>query len=253
MTAPALAPAASTPASRRKLLAHLMAAALGVTFTAGIVAAQPVRPAPRLSGPRLSVVELFTSQGCSSCPPANENVANLAGRPDVLALSFGVTYWDKLGWKDTFASPQFTARQYDYARGLRHDGPFTPQVVVNGRADVVGAQRGEIERLIERTPLPAGPALSARGGEVEIGGGQASGADVWFVTYDPRTVQVPVRAGENDGRTLPHRNVVKALVRLGRWDGQPAHYRLPPPQPGLLGAVFVQSGPGGAILAATKL
>ncbi|HWA61493.1 MAG TPA: DUF1223 domain-containing protein, partial [Caulobacteraceae bacterium] len=85
------------------------------------------------------VVELFQSQGCSSCPPANANLMSIADRPDVLALSFGVTYWDQLGWKDTFASPQFTARQWDYARALRHDNVFTPQVVVNGRRDGVGA------------------------------------------------------------------------------------------------------------------
>src|ERR1700678_1390875 len=84
-----------------------------------------------------TVVELFQSQGCSSCPPANANVMALADRPDLLTLSFGVTYWDDLGWKDTFASPQFTARQWDYARALHHTEVFTPQVVVDGRADVV--------------------------------------------------------------------------------------------------------------------
>src|SRR5580693_943584 len=84
------------------------------------------------------VVELFQSQGCSSCPPANANVMAIADRPDVLALSFGVTYWDSLGWKDTFASPKFTARQWDYAHGLGHSNVFTPQVVINGRRDGVG-------------------------------------------------------------------------------------------------------------------
>src|SRR5580698_2329765 len=88
-----------------------------------------------------TVVELFQSQGCSSCPPANANVMALSDRPDVLALSFQVTYWDNLGWKDTFGSPRYTARQWDYARALRHDNVWTPQVVVNGRADVVGVRK----------------------------------------------------------------------------------------------------------------
>ncbi len=97
-----------------------------------------------------TVVELFQSQGCSSCPPANANVIALSDRPDLLTLSFGVTYWDQLGWKDTFASPQFTARQRDYARALHHTEVFTPQVIVNGRADVVGQDRHELEALIAK-------------------------------------------------------------------------------------------------------
>ena len=96
----------------------------------------------------LTVVELFQSQGCSDCPPANANVMALADRPDLLTLSFGVTYWDNLGWKDTFASPQFTARQWDYAHALRHTEVYTPQVIVNGRADIVGRDRVALEKLI---------------------------------------------------------------------------------------------------------
>ena len=85
------------------------------------------------------VVELFQSQGCSSCPPANANVNALSARADVLALSFAVTYWDRLGWKDTFAKPQFTERQWQYARAMRQQDVYTPQVVVNGRVEGVGA------------------------------------------------------------------------------------------------------------------
>jgi hypothetical protein len=92
----------------------------------------------------LTVVEIFQSQGCSSCPPANANVMALSGRPDILTLSFGVTYWDHLGWKDTFAKPQYTERQWDYARAFHRDQVFTPEVVVNGRADVVGQNREEL-------------------------------------------------------------------------------------------------------------
>src|SRR5690348_18078561 len=102
----------------------------GVVFALALAAGSAAQAQP-------VVVELFTSQGCSSCPPANASLAAVASRPDVLALSFGVTYWDYLGWKDTFAKPQFTDRQVAYEAGLGHSGPFTPQIVVNGSRDTV--------------------------------------------------------------------------------------------------------------------
>ena len=203
----------------------------------------------------LTVVELFTSQGCSSCPPANANLAKLAGRPDVLALSFGVTYWDSLGWKDTFASKAYTDRQWDYAHGLRHANVATPQVVINGRADVVGNSLAEIEKTARSTPAPAGPGLTLTADSVAIAAGPkpARPAQVWLVRYDPNTVQVPIKRGENTGKTLPHRNVVRELTKLGAFDGRAMTLRLPPArQPNLKTAVLVQSGPGGPILAAAK-
>lgn len=230
--------------SRRSLIAGLGASILApLQARAGASAARPV------------VVELFTSQGCSSCPPANANLALLSRRPEVLALSFGVTYWDSLGWKDTFAQPAFTARQKTYERALGHGGPFTPQVVVDGRADVVGNQLSEIERLIARSVRPQGPALRLGAQEVSIGAAPApkAGADVWLVRYDPRTLQVPVRRGENGGKTLPHRNVVKELVRLGGWSGPAARFALPKPaDPALKTAILIQSPRGGPILAAAR-
>jgi hypothetical protein len=203
-----------------------------------------------------TVVELFQSQGCSSCPPANANLMAIASRPDILALSFGVTYWDQLGWKDTFASQQFTARQWDYARALHHDNVFTPQVVVNGRIDGVGAAPGEIEKLMKRGDRGApGPLVTIAGGAVQVGAAQPPGkaVDVWLVRYDPRIVQVPIRRGENAGRTLPHRDVVRQLVRLGGWNGKAAHFNLPAsPDPALRSAVLVQTGGAGPILAAAR-
>jgi len=224
---------------------RIAAAVLSALLLAGSASAQP--------GPRLAVVELFTSQGCSSCPPADDNVAALSTRPDVLALSFGVTYWDHLGWKDTFAQPAFTDRQIAYARALHHEGPFTPQVVVDGRADVVGNARPEIEQLIRAGRLD-GPSVNLGPVSVEVGAGAAPGApaDVWLVRYDPRTVQVPIRAGENTGRTLPIKNVVKSLTRLGDWRGPAARFALPPAAPGLATAVLIQTRGLGPILAAAK-
>jgi len=207
---------------------------------------------PAVAAP-LTVVELFQSQGCSDCPPANANVMALSDRPDLLTLSFGVTYWDQLGWKDTFASPQYTARQWDYARGLRHSTVYTPQVVINGKADITGRDRGELESLIRREANPTAPQVEITGGQVNIGKGTAGRYDVWLVRFDPRIENVPIARGENSGITLPHKNVVKQLVKLGAWNGTPANFEIPAaPQTGLKQAVLVQAGSGGAIVAAAR-
>jgi hypothetical protein len=224
------------------------------TLLAVVLASGPAATAPRPSGD-LTVVELFTSQGCSSCPPANANLTRLAARPDVLALSFGVTYWDRLGWTDTFGSPVFTARQRAYQDGLNNDNVWTPQVVVDGRADVVGQNMSEIEGLIRSHRRFTGPVVIFRDGGVGLAGGAAPArpADVWLVRYDPRVVDVPVRRGENGGRTLPHVDVVRELVRLGAWNGQTVGYRLPPAtRQELRTAVLVQTPRGGPILAAAR-
>ncbi len=201
------------------------------------------------------VLELFTSQGCSSCPPANANLAALSARPDVLALSFGVTYWDYLGWKDTFAQPMFTERQKTYERALGHDGPFTPQIVVNGHADVVGADRGEIEHLIAAQPASHGPDIQLSGDVVFVAAmpNAKRKTDVWLVRYDPRVIQVPVSSGENSGVTLPHKNVVRSLTNLGVWNGAAASFHLPPASEGLSTAILVQTANGGPILSALKI
>src|SRR5262249_30044332 len=138
-----------------------------------------------------TVVELFQSQGCSDCPPANANVIALADRPDLLTLSLGVTYWDHLGWKDTFASPQYTSRQWDYARAFHRRQVVTPEVVVNGRGDVVGSNRAELETLIDRESRVKEEAdIEAGNGEIRVGAGNRSvAAQVWLVRYDPNVVE----------------------------------------------------------------
>jgi hypothetical protein len=227
---------------------RLFLAILWALFGGAALAADAAHP---------EVVEIFQSQGCSSCPPANANVMAIADRPEILSLSFGVTYWDQLGWRDTFASPAYTARQWDYAHGLRHGNVFTPQVVVNGRRDGVGADAGELRRLVAAGDRGlGGPAIASRGGTVTLGAAASGGAaaDVWLVRYDPRIVQVAIRRGENGGRTLPHRNVVRQLIRLGRWSGAAETLTLPPaPDPVLRGAILVQAPGGGPILAAARL
>lgn len=228
----------------KRLIASLLtAAALAASASAVAQTAQP-----------LQVVELYTSQGCSSCPPANAALAAISARPEILALSFGVTYWDDLGWKDTFAQKAFTDRQWDYARGLRHSQVATPQVVVNGRLDTIGGAVGEIDSALRRAPLPAGgPAVTLSSASVAIDGPAPSrSAQVWLVRYDPRVVQVPVRRGENTGKTLPHKNVVRELIRLGDWSGGARSFPVPVAPAGLRTAILVQAGPGGPILAAAK-
>ncbi len=214
-----------------------------------------VTPAAAADRDHPAVVELFQSQGCSSCPPANANVLAIADRPEVLALSFQVTYWDHLGWKDTFAHPAFTGRQWDYARAWRRPEVATPEVVVNGRRDLVGSNRTELEGALKAADRGlGGPKVTLAGEKATVGatsGGQAS--SVWLVRYDPREVQVAIRRGENGGKTLPHRNVVRELVRLGDWTGRAASFDLPPAKDAALRtAILVQAGPGGPIVAAAR-
>jgi hypothetical protein len=223
---------------------------LAVLFAAlSLIAA----PALAADAAHPSVIELFQSQGCSSCPPANENVMALADRPDLLVLSFAVTYWDRLGWKDRFAKPEFTQRQYAYRDGLRHDNVWTPQTVINGRLDVTGIRAAELGRAVTAgARTDATPSLTEKAGRIDLGAGTGK-ADVWLVRYDPKIVAVPVRAGENAGRTLPHRNVVHDLVKLGAWTGSAAHWARPAATPGLADAVLVQRPGGGPILTALRL
>jgi hypothetical protein len=180
-------------------------------------------------------------------------VAKISARPEILALSFGVTYWDDLGWKDTFAQKAFTERQWDYAHGFRRAQVATPQVVVNGRTDTIGGSVGEIDQALKRAPLAAGPDVMLTATTAVVTGPAATkAADVWLVRYDPRVVQVPVKRGENTGKTLPHKNVVKQLTKLGAWSGGQKAFAIPAAPAGLSTAILVQAGPGGPILAAAK-
>ncbi|TGD95433.1 DUF1223 domain-containing protein [Methylobacterium nonmethylotrophicum] len=209
------------PPSHR-LLAGLIPAWLGLLG--------PVRgeEAPR------AVVELFTSQGCSACPPADRLVSELARDPGVIALTLPVTYWDYLGWKDTLASTSFTARQRAYA-GMRGDRQvFTPQAVVNGAATVVGSDRAALERSI-RDPgtaasLPVAIRSEAAADRIIIDVGPASEAgrtaELWLLPV-VRTREVAIGRGENRGRTVTYRNVVRGMHHVGSWRGAPARFEVP--------------------------
>jgi hypothetical protein len=187
--------------------------------------------------------------------PADANLNAIADRPDVLALSFGVTYWDQLGWKDTFAQPAYTARQKAYAQAL--GAPLgTPEMVVEGRNSVIGADPREVDWALKAARPASDTRIASAGGRIEIAAGRAPGkaADVWLVRYDPRVQQVAIQRGENGGKTLPHRHVVRQLVRLGGWTGAAANFTPPAsPDPAYRTAVLVQAPNGGPILAAARL
>ena len=244
MSKPSQAPGSGRRSSRPGFAGlALSLTAAGLLATGGAAKAQSSHP---------KVVELFTSEGCSSCPPANKNVLAMSQDPGILALSFSVTYWDYLGWKDPFGDEAYTRRQAIYEPPLGRSSSFTPQVVVNGSRDVVGIDGGELRSLVAGSPAPKATSVDLRGNAVAIGSGSApsGGADVWLVRYDPRVIDVPVRRGENGGRTLRHKNVVHDLTRLGRWSGKPASFKLPPASSGHRTAILVQTPRGGPILAA---
>lgn len=220
-----------------------------------LVALALVSATPAMAADRPVVIELFQSQGCSSCPPANANLNAIAGRPDVLALSFGVTYWDQLGWKDTFATKAYTDRQRAYARAL--DVQLgTPEMVVEGRESLIGADPREVDAALRRARPASETRIASAAGRIEIAAGRAPkrAADVWLVRFDPRVQQVSIRRGENGGKTLPHRDVVRQLTRLGGWNGATVSFAAPPASdPAYRTAVLVQAQNGGPILAAARL
>lgn len=204
------------------------------------------------------VVELYQSQGCSSCPPANAALNAVADQPGVIALSFAVTYWDRLGWKDIFADKAYTQRQYDYALALGNANVATPQIIINGETVITGIKHGELAKSIAASqPVLNGPSIKMAEGEVIIGEGTGR-ADVLLVRYDNRALNVAIRSGENTGRTLPHKNIVRSLEKLGEWQGQRTSFTLPITKPtmktsDLNTVVIVQRSGTRAIIAARKL
>ena len=198
--------------------------------------------APALAETRPVVVELFTSQGCSSCPPADALLGELARRGDILALGYHIDYWDNLGWKDPFSSPAATERQRNYARRFDRGQVYTPQMVVEGRADMVGSDRSAVLAAIAAAPQAIAPVhFAADRRAVSIGAGKGHGA-VLLVRYQRhRTTQIG--AGENAHRTAEDANGVEILSVLGEWDGAARDFKIDPPQSGEGVAVLVQAPP----------
>ena len=212
------------------------AAALGAAFVAAGSVAQPSSArAGREAAPPPEpvVIELFTAQGCAGCPEANARFEVVATEPGVIALTYAVDYWDYLGWEDTFARPEFAQRQRAYRKPLRLRDVSTPQVVIDGRRQVVGAQAPALQSAIDeeavRRVFPPEIEFREDGDRVGVGSGPVpvGGAEVVAVTFTPGPQEVVIARGDNRGRTVRHMNVVRSVRLLGDWTGRPRLYTLP--------------------------
>ncbi len=209
--------------------ARIMMRIIAIAFGLALAVSSGMAPATAAEK-RPVVVELFTSQGCSSCPPAEAFLSDLAKRKDIVALEFHVDYWDYIGWKDLFAKPEFTARQKDYVRSMNSRYAYTPQMVIDGREHVVGSHRAKVERQIRKAQSRASDAPEIkmrRDGMnliISVGAAKASGDYVvTMATFDKPHV-TKVKRGENRGKTLVNANVVRELVKIGDWNGKAAEY-----------------------------
>lgn len=202
------------------------------------------------------VVELFTSQGCSSCPPANAYLNEMVReRRDVLPLAFHVTYWDRLGWKDPFSLEAATRRQDRYGHRFG-DGSYTPEMVVDGTTSHVGSQREDVNAAIEEAKRDSQTAAAVKvtkdeGGQLAIDIGSGKGqATLLLIGFD-HDHQTAIRRGENGGRTLQEANVVRSIREIGDWNGTALHVNEPFPD-GEDVAVILEA-PDGKVVGAARL
>jgi len=197
--------------------------AQGALVAVAVLAAGPAAAAP---ADHPAVVELFTSQGCSSCPPADALLAQIATRQDVIALALHVDYWDYIGWADTFGDPAYTTRQRSYARAMGENMVYTPQMIINGSSAIVGS---DAEALVSALTADDEDApvlrLSRSGGTLSIRADAAPDLSapvrVMLVRYHPKA-EVAIQRGENSGRTITYTNIVTSLTEIGQWDGSRA-------------------------------
>jgi hypothetical protein len=223
------------------------------SMSLGLIAG--LSPVAAIAAERPVVVELFTSQGCSSCPPANAYLNELSrDRRDILPLAFHVTYWDRLGWKDPFSLPAATQRQDRYGHRFG-DGSYTPEMVVDGVASMVGSDRGDVASAIEnakRHSQTAATVSVTRNGEqlsIQVDSGRGA-AKVLLIGFDHEHTTA-IGRGENSGRTLTEANVVRSIRSVGQWSGTPL--RLSEPFPEGQDAAVVLEAPGGQIVGASRL
>ncbi|MBA3447954.1 MAG: thioredoxin family protein [Pseudaminobacter sp.] len=204
-----------------------LAAALALPGAGAALAGDAARP--------VGVVELFTSQGCSSCPPADALFGEMAAKGDVVALAYHVDYWDYLGWRDTLGSAENTARQHGYGKSFGIRSVYTPQAVINGRTHVNGAVRSEVSGALEGMEgsaegLTVGVTVTRSGESVMIDAGAATGkmkdAHVVLVYFEPAQ-PVVIERGENTGSTVTYWNAVSDIQTAGMWHGQPKRFELP--------------------------
>ena len=201
------------------------------------------------------MVELFTSQGCSSCPPADKILGELSNDPSIIAMSWPIDYWDYLGWKDTLADSRFSARQRAYSQVRGDREVYTPQVVVNGSAHVIGSNRAGIENAIDETikndnvmSVPVKLSLTGHQIKVSVAAGKipaVSHGEVWICSI-ARSVPIAISRGENRGLEITYHNVVRNLLKVGDWNGVSESWTVPMEnvaREGVDGAVvYVQDG-----------
>lgn len=225
----------------------LWSGALSICAIAAII--RPAHADPR------AVVELFTSQGCSSCPPADKIIGDLSSDPSIIALSMPIDYWDYLGWKDTLADSRFSARQRAYSRMRGDREVYTPQVVVNGSAHVIGSDRAGIENAIGKTDkgngvmsVPVTMSLSGKQINVSVAESKepaVSHGEVWICSV-AKSVPISISRGENRGQQVTYHNVVRNLLKVGDWTGRSESWTVPLEnltRDGVDGAVvYVQDG-----------
>jgi len=232
-----------------RLIAALMSKLAGLLVCLALAA-----PATPAAAKPAVLVELFTAQGCSSCGNINAVVGQLAERPGIIALTWPVDYWDYLGWKDTFAKPEFADRQRAYDKRFDVREVYTPQVIVDGHLQASGATAGAVDSLVREARRSSADPPDMKflvGGRIAVGSAPRprGGGEVWLIRYDPRAQLVEVKAGDNRGQTVPQRNVVREIERLGTWAGRPVVFKAPAPsEEGLESLVVVQGSNGGRIL-----
>lgn len=239
------------------MLARMIARFIAVALL-GLAALSATARAQTPGNRAAVVVELYTSQGCTQCPRANRLLGSFAREEGVLALTFPVGMWDYLGWNDTFARPEFSDRQRQYARTLRTRGRFTPQLVLNGARQLSAADWDDARVALDQAlsapqSLARGDLsitrLSGRRVRVTLNANAGgSGADIWLVAYDPGPLAVAVNGGLNINRTVLHYNLVRTVERLGAWNGRSVWYERARCTPEC--AVIVQTPDGGPILGA---
>lgn len=225
---------------------------------------QGAQPAPDGSEPQtgaqsLRVVELFTSQGCPMCPSANTLLANLGeeSNGDVLAIAYGVDYWDVYGWEDTFATASFTARQQAYVDAGEAHRVYTPHFVINGAPEKIRYSEERVRRAANAAPpLPAILETSVSEGRIVVrldGPVRETPATVWLVTYHDGVETRLIEDGANAGREMVHYNMARDIQALGQWAGDTAVWVAAMPEDGLSAAILVQDGPGGRLIAAARV
>ncbi|QFS82722.1 hypothetical protein FIU97_07910 [Roseivivax sp. THAF40] len=233
----------------RPFLCLLAATAFGTTAPAALKAQDSDMPV---------VVELFTSQGCSSCPPADALLHELSKRDDVIALALHVDYWDYIGWADSFAQPAFTQRQKGYARTSGRSSIYTPQMIIDGAHDVVGNREMDVAALIDRAddkPTPVSVELSRSGDMLSVAlstSGPVGPVDLHLVRYMPEA-EVAIHRGENAGHSLHYSQIVLDWDVVARWDGRDAFRTETPVTGDEPIVVLVQKPDYGPVLAAARL